>query len=54
MKNLLVRFAKSKSGATAVEYGVIVAGISIAIVTIVFSIGGKLGAAFTSIAAMLP
>ena len=33
MKNLVSRFVKDESGATAIEYGLIAAGISIAIIT---------------------
>jgi pilus assembly protein Flp/PilA len=54
MKNLFVRFAANQSGATAIEYGLIVTAVSVAIMTIVFSIGGKNSATFTTIAAMLP
>jgi pilus assembly protein Flp/PilA len=35
MKTLLARFAKDESGATAIEYGLIAAGISVAIITVV-------------------
>jgi pilus assembly protein Flp/PilA len=54
MTNDFVRFAKNESGATAIEYGLIVAAVSVAIMTIVFSIGSKQSATFTTIAAMLP
>ena len=37
MKNLFVRFVKDNSGATAIEYGLIAAGISIAIIAVVKS-----------------
>ena len=49
MKNLFVRFMKDNSGATAIEYGLIAAGISVAIITIVGSVGSTLTATFTSI-----
>lgn len=49
MKNLFVRFAKDESGATAIEYGLIAAGISVAIATIVFTIGTDLSNTFTTI-----
>jgi pilus assembly protein Flp/PilA len=49
MKNLLARFVKDESGATAIEYGLIAAGISLAIITIVNGIGTNLNAKFTSI-----
>ena len=42
-----------KRGATAIEYGLIAAGISIAIVTIVGTVGGKLSDNFTTISGKL-
>ncbi|HEU5017183.1 MAG TPA: Flp family type IVb pilin, partial [Pseudolabrys sp.] len=35
MKNLLLRFANDDSGATAIEYGLIAAGIAVAIIAVV-------------------
>ncbi|ODA66385.1 Flp/Fap pilin component [Methyloligella halotolerans] len=49
MKNLVARFAKDESGATAIEYGLIAAGISVAIVAIVNTLGGSLNGVFTYI-----
>ena len=49
MKNLLARFMKDESGATAIEYGLIAAGISLAIITVVNGLGTNLNAKFTSI-----
>jgi pilus assembly protein Flp/PilA len=46
---LVQRFLKDESGATAIEYGLIAAGISVVIIATVNSIGGKIGAAFTKI-----
>ncbi len=46
---LLARFLRNESGATAVEYGLIAAGISVAIISILPSIGGHLLAKFTAI-----
>ncbi len=46
MKKLFARFAKDESGATAIEYGLIAAGISVAIVTVVSNIGGSLSSTF--------
>lgn len=46
---IIKRFIEDESGATAIEYGLIAAGISIAIATVVPSIGGKLFAVFTTI-----
>ena len=42
-------FLKNKSGATAIEYGLIAAGISVAIITVVAGLGSKLNVTFTSI-----
>ena len=53
MKNLVSRFVKDESGATAIEYGLIAAGISVAIIAIVNGIGTKLATAFTSIQTQL-
>ena len=39
MKNLFVRFVKDDSGATAIEYGLIAAGISVAIIAVVNGLG---------------
>ena len=49
MKNLIARFVKDESGATAIEYGLIAAGISLAIITVVNSLGSNLNTKFTSI-----
>ena len=49
MKNLIARFVKDESGATAIEYGLIAAGISLAIITIVNTLGGTLNTKFTAI-----
>jgi pilus assembly protein Flp/PilA len=49
MKNLVARFVKDESGATAIEYGLIAAGVSLAIITIVNTLGTTLNTKFTSI-----
>jgi pilus assembly protein Flp/PilA len=49
MKNLVTRFMKDESGATAIEYGLIAAGISVAIIAVVQGLGTKLNATFTSV-----
>ena len=46
---LLRRFLKDESGATAIEYGLIAAGISLAIISIVNGVGSSLKTKFTSI-----
>ncbi len=49
MKNLIARFVKDESGATAIEYGLIAAGISLAIIAAVNGLGTNLNAKFNSI-----
>jgi pilus assembly protein Flp/PilA len=49
MKNLIARFVKDESGATAIEYGLIAAGIALAIIATVNSLGTNLNAKFSSI-----
>ena len=46
MKKLVVKFAKNESGATAIEYGLIAAGIAVAIITTVNSVGSSLDPTF--------
>ena len=53
MKNVVARFAKDEFGATAIEYGLIAAGIAVVIITAVNLIGTNLSALFTSIAGKL-
>jgi pilus assembly protein Flp/PilA len=49
MMHLVSRFVKDESGATAIEYGLIAAGISVAIIAVVQSLGSKLVATFSSV-----
>ena len=49
MSKLFVRFLNDESGATAIEYGLIAAGISIAIIVAVNGLGTTLNDKFTSI-----
>jgi pilus assembly protein Flp/PilA len=49
MSKLVARFLKDESGATAIEYGLIAAGISLAIIAAVNGLGTNLNAKFTSI-----
>ena len=46
-------FLKDESGATAIEYGLIAAGISVVIIATVNTIGSKLNTSFTSISTQL-
>ena len=49
MKNLISSFLKDESGATAIEYGLIAAGISVAIIVVVQGLGTKLNSTFGSV-----
>ena len=49
MFNLVKRFVKDESGATAVEYGLVAAGISVAIIAVVQGLGSRLNTTFTSV-----
>ncbi len=49
MKSHVMRFLRDTSGATAIEYGLIAAGISVAIITVVNTLGGQLVNTFTSV-----
>lgn len=53
MKNLFSRFAKDESGATAIEYGLIAAGIAVAIIVAVNTVGTNLQDLFDRISARL-
>ena len=53
MKTLVARFMKDESGATAIEYGLIAAGISIAIIAVVNGLGTKLNTVFGSVSSQL-
>ena len=53
MRNLISRFLKNESGATAIEYGLIAAGISVVIIGAVNILGGTLNGVFTGINATL-
>ena len=49
----LMHFLRDETGATAIEYGLIAAGISIAIITVVGTLGSQLNATFTTISTAL-
>lgn len=49
MKSLVLRFLNDESGATAIEYGLIAAGIAVAIITVVSNLGSKLKTTFTTV-----
>jgi pilus assembly protein Flp/PilA len=49
MKNLIRDFIFDETGATAIEYGLIAAGISLAIIAVVNGLGTTVKSKFTSI-----
>ena len=53
MKNLVARFAKCESGATAIEYGLIASLIGVAIIGAVTTTGTKLAKTFGNVSAQL-
>ena len=53
MRKILLSFCKDESGATAIEYGLIAAGIAIAIITAVNGVGSSLSTVFTNISTSL-
>jgi pilus assembly protein Flp/PilA len=53
MKSLFLRFMRDQSGATAIEYGLIAAGISVVIISVVNSLGVTLNNTFTNVSTQL-
>ena len=53
MKSLISKFFKDESGATAIEYVLIAAGIAIAIITAVNGVGSQLSLTFNNISTSL-
>ncbi len=53
MKNLMSSFLKDETAATAIEYGLIAAGISVAIIAVVQGLGTKLNTTFSSVSSAL-
>ncbi len=49
MRNLIRHFAMDESGTTAIEYGLIAAGIGVAVITLVGQIGDELRTMFTNL-----
>jgi pilus assembly protein Flp/PilA len=49
MRNITERFLRDENGATAIEYGLIAAGISVAIIAVVNGVGSKVSGTFSSI-----
>ena len=53
MRNLLWSFLADEQGATAIEYGLIAAGIAVAIIATVQALGSNLSATFSSVSSAL-
>ncbi len=53
MKTSFRRFVRDESGATAIEYGLIAAGIAVAIIATVQALGTQLNTTFTSVSTSL-
>lgn len=51
--NVFRKFLIEESGATAIEYGLIAAGISVAIITVVMTLGSQLVSTFTTVSSDL-
>ena len=49
MRRLLARFLRDESAATSIEYALLAAGISLAIITAVNGLGSKLGGSYTAV-----
>ncbi|HXW48353.1 MAG TPA: Flp family type IVb pilin [Xanthobacteraceae bacterium] len=49
MKAIIKRFVRDETGATAIEYGLIAAGISVAIIAAVKTVGTNLNTTFTNV-----
>jgi pilus assembly protein Flp/PilA len=50
---MLKKFMRNEEGATAIEYGLIAAGIAVAIAVVVFTVGSKLLLMFESVSSKL-
>jgi pilus assembly protein Flp/PilA len=53
MSTLVLRFVNDEKGATAIEYGLIAAGIAVAIIATVQALGTNLNATFSSVSTAL-
>jgi pilus assembly protein Flp/PilA len=49
VRQIVLSFFKNESGATAIEYGLIAAGIAVVIIAVVQGVGGGLVNTFTSV-----
>ncbi len=53
MRDLVLRFVNDQSAATAIEYGLLAAGISLAIIAVVSGLGTQLNTVFGSVSSQL-
>ena len=53
MSNLIRKFLADQSGATSIEYGLIAAGIGVALITLVGNVGGELQSLFSNLQTQL-
>jgi pilus assembly protein Flp/PilA len=53
MASRLKAFWRNESGATAIEYGLIAAGVALAVITVVYGLGSKLKTTFSNISSQL-
>ncbi len=53
MRTLIWNFLRGEEGATAIEYGLIAAGISVAIIAVVEGLGTNLANTFSSVSSAL-
>jgi pilus assembly protein Flp/PilA len=51
--SLFKSFLRNESGATAIEYGLIAAGISVAIIAVVNGLGSKISTTFSSVTSQM-
>jgi pilus assembly protein Flp/PilA len=53
MQNLIARFVKDESGATAIEYGLIASLISVAIIAAATTLGKNISGTFATVAVQM-
>jgi pilus assembly protein Flp/PilA len=53
LKSMIAKFVADESGATAIEYGLIAAGIALAIIEVIYALGTNLVEKLTSLATAL-
>jgi pilus assembly protein Flp/PilA len=49
MRAMVLRFLRNETGATAIEYGLIAAGIAVAIIAVVEGLGTQLNSTFSTV-----